>query len=123
MFTGYWDTENPAKVSVGKEVYASCYRNSKGQLLAVVSHLGNERITQDVTINFRGVKYKTAIELMDADDPEYQELFNMRAKHNIPTVRVPLNWQPAGVKVLDFKDNTLKLHLPYHTFALVRLSE
>ncbi|MBR6373733.1 MAG: hypothetical protein IKS20_11180, partial [Victivallales bacterium] len=123
LFTGYWDAQNPAKVITGKDVYASCYRNRKGELLAVVSHLGNERLTQDVTIAFSGKAFKTAVELIDADDPEYKELYQMREKYNIPTFRVPLDWQPAGVKVLDFKDNTLKLHLPYHTFALVRLSE
>ena len=120
-FLGYWDAQSPAKLVSGKNTYVSCYRNKEGQLLAVVSHIGKEHLDQDVTISFTGRKFKKATELIDAEDKEYQDLFAMREKYKLAHNRVPLNWQPAGVKVLDFKDNTLKLHLPYHTFALVRI--
>lgn len=126
-FIGYWDKRGAAKVLSGKEVYVSLYKSPEGnKALAVISHLGNERLEQDVEIRFNpgaiGMKgFRSAFEHIDKDDPDYQLMYELRQKHSVPSMRAPLKWVPAGVKVLSFKDNVLKLHLPYHTFAIVEL--
>ena len=126
-FIGYWDKSKVAEVVSGKEVYVSLYKPRSGnKVLAVISHLGNERLVQDVEIRFNpksiGMQnFKTAFEHIDKDDPEYQQLYEIRNKYSVPLERAPLKWVPAGVKVLSFKDNVLKLHIPYHTFAIVEL--
>ncbi len=126
-FIGYWDARCPIRVISGKDVYASVFRNKRtNRLLAVISHLGNERLTQDVTLTLDSSvlgmpKFKFATEHIDAPDAEYEELYKRREKYGIPASRAPLKWIPAGVKVLDFNGETLSLHLPYHSFALVEL--
>ncbi|MBR1966707.1 MAG: hypothetical protein IKA22_08860 [Lentisphaeria bacterium] len=126
-FIGYWDERGAAKVTIGEGVYASLYKHPTGnKLLAVISHVGNKRLNQDVTVKINPAalkmkNFKSAKELMEADDPEYAELFKRRNELKIPHHRNPLKWQNPGIKLLDFKDNTIKLHLPAHSFALVEL--
>lgn len=65
--------------------------------------------------------FKSASELMEADDPEYQELYRLRKENKLPVSRIQLKWQNPGIKLVEFKDNTVKLQLPAHTFAIVEL--
>ena len=126
-FIGYWDERNAAQVVEGKEVYASLYKHpTENKILAVISNIGNKRLDQDVTVKFNPAalkmkNFKSAAELLEADDPEYQELFKLRSKHKLPIIRIQLKWQNPGIKLLDFKNNTVKLHLPAHSFAIVEL--
>ncbi len=126
-FYGYYRPENPATVLEGKDVYASVYRHaSDNRLLAVISHLGNERRDQTVRIRFSpeklGMKpFSKAVEKIDAPDPEYDELFKLRQKNGVPSFRAPLKWQSGGAKIIEFKNNVLTLELKAHTFALVIL--
>ncbi|MBO5922941.1 MAG: hypothetical protein J6Q81_00370 [Lentisphaeria bacterium] len=125
-FIGYWSEKAP-KVLTGKDVYASVYKHpTENKLLAVIAHIGNKRLDQDVTVEFApeklGMKnFKSATELLEADDPEYQELYKLRQANNLPIVRIQLKWQNPGIKLQDFKNNKVKLHLPAHTFAIVEL--
>ncbi len=126
-FVGYWDKRKAAQVTVGKDVYASLYKHpTENKILAVISHIGNERLNQDVTVKFNPAAlklkdFKSAAELFEADDPEYQELFKIRDAKGLKPYRVQLKWENPGIKLLDFKDNTIKLHLPAHSFAIVEL--
>ncbi len=126
-FFGYYNPQNPADVIEGDEVYASSYQHANGrELLAVVSHLGNKRIDQTVKIRFTpeklGMKpFVRATEQIDADDPEYQDLYALRKQKGVPDFRAPLDYQPGGAKIIDFKDGILTLELKAHTFALIRL--
>jgi len=125
-FIGYWSEKAP-KVLTGKDVYASIYKHpTENKLLAVIAHIGNTRLDQDVVVKFAPAMlkmrdFKSAAELIEADDPEYNELYKMRKKQKLPVGRIQLKWQNPGIKLLEFKDNTLKLHLPAHTFAIVEL--
>ena len=99
---------------------------TENKILAVISHIGNERLNQDVTVKFNPAvlnlkDFKSAAELFEADDPEYQELFKIRDEKGLKPYRVQLKWENPGIKLLDFKDNTVKLHLPAHSFAIVEL--
>ncbi len=126
-FFGYYNPENPAVVIEGDEVYASTYRHANGkEMLAVVAHLGNTRIDQTVKIRFRPEKlgmspFVKATEQIDADDPEYQDLYTLRKQNGVPNYRAPLDYQPGGAKIIDFKDGILTLELKAHTFALIKL--
>ena len=126
-FIGYWSEKNPARVTQGKEVLVSLYRHKKdNRLLAVISHIGNKRLDQDVVVQFDpGVlkmkNFTSASERLEGPDPEYRELYDLKKKANLPTVRIQLKWQNPGIKVKSFKNNTLELHLPAHCFALVEL--
>ena len=126
-FYGYYNPENPAVVIEGKDVYASSYCHANGRkLLTVVSHIGNKRIDQTVKIRFApeklGMKpFIKAVEKIDADDPEYQELYTLRKKNGVPAFRAPLDYQPGGAKIVEFKNGVLTLKLKAHTFALIEL--
>ncbi|MBR2910249.1 MAG: hypothetical protein IKC05_01440, partial [Lentisphaeria bacterium] len=126
-FIGYWDERKAVQVTQGKDVLVSFYRHKKdNRLLAVISHIGNTRRNQDVTVKFdpsvlKMQNFKSATELLEGPDPEYQELYALKKKANLPTVRIQLKWQNPGIKLESFKNNTLKLHLPAHSFALVEI--
>ncbi len=126
-FIGYWDERKAAQVTQGKDVLVSFYRHKKdNRILAVISHIGNIRRNQDVTVKFNPAvlkmkNFKSATELLEGPDPEYQELYALKKKANLPTVRIQLKWQNPGIKLESFKNNTLKLHLPAHSFALVEI--
>ena len=125
-FIGYWSKKAP-KVVQGKEVYASVYKHpTENKLLAVISHIGNQRLDQEVVVRFApevlGMKnFKIARELLEADDPEYAELYKLRKANDLPIVRIQLKWQNPGIKLVEFKNNTVKLKLPAHSFAIVEL--
>ncbi len=126
-FYGYYNPENPAVVIEGDEVYASSYQHTNGrELLTVVSHIGNKRIDQTVKIRFTpeklGMKpFVKATERIDADDPEYQDLYALRKQNGVPDYRAPLDYQPGGANIIDFNDGILTLELKAHTFALIGL--
>jgi len=126
-FYGYYNPKNPAVVIKGKDVYASSYCHANGKkLLTVVSHIGNKRIDQIVKIRFApeklGMKpFVKAVEKIDANDSEYQELYALRKKNGVPDFRAPLNYQSGGAKIVEFKNGVLTLELKAHTFALIEL--
>jgi hypothetical protein len=126
-FIGYWDKRKAAQVVKGKDVLVSLYRHKKdNRLLAVISHIGNKRLDQDVVVKFdpaalKMKDFKSAAERLEGPDPEYKELYDLKKKADLPTVRIQLKWQNPGIKVQDFKNNTLRLHLPAHSFALVEV--
>jgi hypothetical protein len=64
-----------------------------------------------------------AVEKMTEADPAYEELFKVRKNNGVPAVRAPLELGDFGSKVQSFRGNTLKMHLPFHSFAIVELSE
>lgn len=123
-FVGYW--RKPATVKNGKGVYVSCYTDGK-KLLAVISHLAKEHLNQDVEISFNlkdlGItgKLNRAVDMMPADDPDYQYLFDRKAKKGKDIAKSPIGLGEFGTKVLGFDGETLKLHLPYHRFAIVQI--
>jgi hypothetical protein len=123
-FVGYW--RKPATVKNGKGVYVSCYTDGK-KLLAVISHLAKEHLNQDVEISFNlkdlGIKGKLnrAVDMMPADDPDYQYLFDRKAEKGKDIAKSPIGLGEFGTKVLGFDGETLKLHLPYHRFAIVQI--
>jgi hypothetical protein len=123
-FVGYW--RKPATVKNGKGVYVSCYTDGK-KLLAVISHLAKAHLNQDVEISFNlkdlGIKGKLnrAVDMMPAEDPDYQYLFDRKAEKGKDIAKSPIGLGEFGTKVLGFDGETLKLHLPYHRFAIVQI--
>jgi hypothetical protein len=126
-FHGYWDV--PARLIKGQNVIISVYRHaSEKKILAVIGHIGKEHLDQDVEIAFDLNKLglsglKTATDLMTAPDPDYEWLEEAMKKYRVPRVRAPLRLGEFGTKVIAIENNALKLHLPFHTFALVELNE
>lgn len=126
-FLGYWDKRNPAEVVEGKDVYASSYRSADGKkLLTVVSHVGNQRINQTVKIRFAPEKYgigklTSAVEKMEAEDPAYKDLYELRKKYRVPTFRAPLDYVSGGAEIVSWQDGVLTLKLEAHTFAIIEL--
>jgi len=123
-FTGYWRA--PAVVSGAEDVYVSCYVKD-GNVLAVISHLGKPHVNQTPSIVFDWAKLgvappRIATDVMTAPDPEYAALFERRRKYKVPVSRAPLALGDFDTKVESFDGTTLKLHLPYHTFALVEFT-
>jgi hypothetical protein len=125
-FYGYW--ENPAKVIRGKDVFVSVYKSpTEPKILAVISHIGKEHITQDVEIEFNtkllGLSsFKDPIDLLNAPDPEYADLAARVEKYKVPAVRAFLKLGDFGVKVEGVENNVLKLKLKYHCFAIIELT-
>lgn len=125
-FVGYW--EEPSKVLVGQNIYVSVYRHaSENRLLAVIGHVGKEHRDQDLEIAFDFAKLNVqnltrAVEKMTESDPDYEELFRIRKANGVAPVRAPLELGDFGSKVLSFHGNVLKLHLDFHSFAVVELS-
>jgi hypothetical protein len=125
-FIGYW--ENPAKVLKGRNIYVSVYRHpTEDRLLAVIGHVGKEHLDQDIEIAFDSGKLavknlRQAVEKMTQPDPEYEELFNLRKENRVPEVRAPLDLGDFGSKVQSFRGDILKMHLDFHSFAIVELS-
>ena len=123
-FVGYW--RNPAKVVAGKGVYVSCHTDGK-KILAVVSHLEKEHRTQDVEIVFDlsalGISggLSGARDMMSAPDPDYEYLFRRKAEKGKDIAKSPIGLGEFGTKVLGFDGKKLKLHLPYHRFAIIRV--
>ncbi len=124
-FFGYWKA--PAKVIRGKDIYVSVYKNRTGTAaLAVIAHIGREHVDQDVEIVFNsamlGMKpFGKGVELLTADDPQYSELFRLRAKGGIPISRAELKLGDFGVRLKSVSNDRLAMRLNYHSFALVEL--
>ena len=72
-------------------------------------------------IDFLAARNSFSILNLLGGDPEYAELYKLRKANNLPIVRIQLKWQNPGIKLLEFKDNTVKLKLPAHSFAIVEL--
>ncbi len=123
-FIGYWRA--PATVVNGKGVYVSCHTDGK-KILAVISHLAKEHSTQDVEITFDlkklGIKgaLNRARDMMPAEDPDYEYLFRRKKEKGKDIAKSPIGLGEFGTEVLGFDGKTLKVHLPYHRFALVQI--
>ena len=123
-FVGYW--RNPATVANGDGVYVSCHTDGE-KLLAVISHIAKAHQDQDVEITFDlealGIsgKLRQAVDMMAKDDPDYQYLFRRKKEKGKDIAKSPIGLGEFGTKVLGFDGKTLKLHLPYHRFAIVRI--
>lgn len=113
----------------GENVIISVYRHaSEKKILAVIGHIGKEHVNQDLDLVFDlpklGLSGLTAAsDLMTAPDPDYEWLEKAMQKHKVPRVRAPLRLGEFGTKVIAVENNVLKFHLPFHSFALVELSE
>ena len=125
-FTGYW--RNPATVEGAQNIYVSCYTSLDGKrLLAVISHIGKEHANQEFTVTFNPAvlgltsKPATALDTLPAPDPDYDELLPKRNRLNIHYTRAPLKLGDFGSHILSYDSSTmqLKLHLDYHSFAIV----
>ena len=124
-FIGYWD--EPAKVAGADDIYVSVYRHpSAKKALAVISHIGKEHQCRDVSIAFDQSKLGfvpgRAVDVMQAEDPDYMELYEIQKKNNVPRVRAPLALGDFGSQVESIHDGTLKIKLRWHTFAIVELT-
>ena len=126
-FHGYW--YRPATVKAGREIYVSCYTaKDSTKVLAVVSHLSKSHDDQEVEIVFDWQKLGVAtplphaVERLTAPDPDYQELYRLRAENNIHPRRAPLDLGDFGCEILAWDGTTLRLRLKHHCFALVELT-
>ena len=123
-FLGYW--RQPATVRAGKGVYVSCHSDGR-KVLAVVAHIDKAHDDQDVEIEFDlgriGVSgtLAKATDMMTADDPDYAWLAKRKRECGKDISRAPIELGEFGTKVLDFNGRVLRLRLPYHRFAIVRL--
>ena len=123
-FVGYW--RNPARVVRGEGVYASCHTDGR-EVLAVVAHIAKPHVDQDVELEFDlgalGVAgpLAKATDMMTADDPDFAWLAKRKAEKRGDISKSPVGLGDFGTKVLGFDGRTLRLHLPYHRFAIVRL--
>ena len=124
QFIGYWD--KPAKVESDKSIYVSVYVNkAKKKALAVVSHIGKDHDVHNFNLTFDekvlGFKPSKALDVMPADDPLYQELYELRKKYRVPNDRAPLKLGDWGSKINSFANGKLNMSLKYHTFAIIEL--
>lgn len=123
-FVGYW--HEPAKVANAADVHVSCYVR-EGRVLAVVSHLGKPHVDQtpEIAFDWKALGMARAptkaVDVLTAPDPDYETLFARRRQFKVPVSRAPLALGDFGTKVEAFDGTRLRLHLPYHTFALVLL--
>jgi hypothetical protein len=122
-FIPYWRNESMVKVVKGKDIYVSLYRSSKSpEVLAVISHMSNEHLDQDVEVQFNpaalGLKtFTTGQEQLTAPDPGYERLY---AETN--RIRMPIKLGDFGVENVQLKDNVVSLNLKFHSVAIVKLS-
>lgn len=91
-----------------------------------MSHVGNQRINQTVKIRFAPEKYgmgklTSAVEKMEAEDPAYKDLYELRKKYRVPTFRAPLDYVSGGAEIVSWQDGVLTLKLEAHTFAIIEL--
>ena len=59
--------------------------------------------------------------MMTAEDPDYAWLAKRKAEKGKDVAKSPIGLGDFGTKVLGFDGKTLRLRLPWHRFALVRL--
>ena len=123
-FVGYW--RRPAKVVSGNGVHVSCHTDGR-KVLAVVAHLAKPHDDQDVEIEFDlaalGVAgtLSAAEDMMTANDPDYEWLARRKAEKGKDIAKSPTGIGDFGTKILGFDGRTLRLRLPHHRFALVKL--
>ena len=123
-FVGYW--RSPARVLKGEGVYASFHADGK-KALAVVAHIAKAHVDQDVEIELDLAKLgiharlSRATDMMTAEDPDYAWLAKRKAEKGKDVAKSPIGLGDFGTKVLGFDGKTLRLRLPWHRFALVRL--
>ena len=58
---------------------------------------------------------------MTADDPDYAWLAERKKACGKDISRAPIGLSEFGTKVMGFDGRVLRLHLPFHRFAIVRL--
>ena len=126
-FHGYW--YHPAAVTGAQDIYVSCYTTADSpRVLAVISHLSKSHDDQEfeVTFDWNRLGIATplphATERLTAPDPEYQELYRIRAEKHVDARRAPLDLGDFGCEILDWDGTTLRLRLKHHCFALVELT-
>lgn len=121
-FMPYWNNGQTVKITQGKNIYASAYRHhSKPEVLLIVSQVSKEHVNQDVIVelNPAGFDLKeltTATEVLSADQPEYERL--LQAKNRL---RIPVKIGDYGVKFNGLDGNRIKLHLDYHSVAIIHI--
>ena len=97
-------------------------------MLAVISHLAKDHDDQEFSVTFDWTKLGVsappphATERLTAPDPEYQELYRLRAENHIDARRAPLDLGDFGCEILGWDGNTLRLRLKHHCFAIVELT-
>ena len=123
-FWGYW--RRPAAVRKGKGVYVSCHSDGK-RILALIAHIDKAHDDQDVEIEFDlerlglAAAPANATDMMTADDPDYAWLAERKKACGKDISRAPTGLSEFGTKVTGFDGRVLRLHLPFHRFAIVRL--
>jgi hypothetical protein len=120
-FLPYWRNQKYVKVIKGKDIYVSLYSKKNGEVLAVISHVSKEHLNQDVEIELYpkafGVKsFNKAQELFTSPDPEYNHIYTEKNR-----LRNPVKLGDFGVKFNGLENNRIKLHLDFHSVALVKL--
>lgn len=125
-FIGYWHA--PATVTGAEDIYVSCHVNGD-KVLAVVGHVGKPHVNQTFDIVFDWKKLGVnnpptkAIDTMTADDPDYEELYERQRKFGVPPERATLGLGDFGSKIHSFHENTLRMSLDFHSFAIIELTD
>jgi hypothetical protein len=123
-FVGYW--EKPAKITGADDIYASVFCDKNGKrALAVISHIGKPHVTQTFDVAFDAAKLgftpTSAVEMMTKDDPDYEELFEIRQNNAVPKDRAPLKLGDFGATVNSIQNGVLNMTLKHHCFAIIEL--
>ena len=127
-FLPYWRNSDSVRVIKGKDVFVSLYRAAdRPEFLAAIAHLSTEHLDQDVELEIDpatlGLSALTrAEEMLTAPDPEYERLYERRRDAGLEPVRVTLDLGDFGVKNVRLEGNRLKLHLDFHSVALVKVT-
>ncbi|MBO4619760.1 MAG: hypothetical protein J5654_06580 [Victivallales bacterium] len=127
QFHGYWT--KPVAVTDAHGIYISCYTaEDRSRVLAVISHIAKDHDDQEFSVTFDWPKLgiTTALphanERLTSPDPEYQELYQIRAEKQVDARRAPLDLGDFGCEILGWDGNTLRLSLKHHCFAIVELT-
>lgn len=121
-FEPYWKNSDKVKVLKGKDIYVSYYRSStKPEVLALISHMANEHLDQDVEVQFDpaalGLKsFTKATEQLTAPDPAYDRLYQEPNR-----LRMPIKLGDFGVENVELKNNKVSFKLKFHSVAVVKL--
>lgn len=122
-FLGYW--QKPANLLQGRDIFISVYRHRDGQrALAVVSHIGKERETQNVAFRLNAEVLNIpaparVLDCLNAPDPDYDWLRQRRQSEKVPAERAPLECGDFGSADLKMDQGQVSLTLKPHTFALI----
>lgn len=96
------------------------------RVLAGAGHVRKAHENQTFTVTFDwdalgiSVPPTKVVERM-TEDPEDPELWQRQKEFSVPRERAPLRWGDLVVKVHSFQENTLRMSLDYHSFAILEL--